>query len=310
VLQAEGLVEKRHGSGNYALRKSKFKTVTFLVEQTGRSPNPIWYAAYEAFHMLAVAKGITVRLCIIPGDCINITKNHFDQSDLFVAALALNPERVASISSHGIPVIWLEEYEGRLPGPSVCFDNFEAGRIAAEFLIGKGCRKLLYVTFSMSKHGSRYGDFTSDRRFEGFRRGIVEYGKGACSVQYYTCVGDFVKFTPELRPYFETRGMIDGVLAFCDNTACLVIKAAFDAGRKVPEELAVMGIDGLPWGEFQRPSLTSVIQPINEIGLKAFEVAERIFNGEKVEDVAKLEPEIVARESTNFGGGLKKACNS
>ncbi|HBC89593.1 MAG TPA: hypothetical protein DCZ94_21865 [Lentisphaeria bacterium] len=309
MLQAEGLVDKRHGSGNYALRKSRFKTVCFLVEEIGRTPNPIWYSAYEAFHILAMSKAINVRLCIIPHNCFNITKNHFDPSDLLVAALALNPERVASISSHKIPVIWLEEYEEPLVGPSIYFDNFEAGRMAADFMIRKGCRKFLYVTFSMAKASSKYGDFTSDRRFDGLRRGIVELGKGECSVQYYSCIGDFEKFTPELKPYFETKGMIDGVLAFSDRIAFYAIKAALEAGRKIPEELAVMGIDGLPWGEFQRPSLTSIRQPINEIGLKAFEVANQIFSGNEVDKAIRIKPEIIIRESTSFGGGLKKAVN-
>ncbi|HCE43439.1 MAG TPA: hypothetical protein DET40_07810 [Lentisphaeria bacterium] len=310
MLQAEGLVDKRHGSGNYALRKSKFKTVSFLVEEIGSSPNPIWYAAYEAFHMLATSRGITVRLCIIPQDCVNITKNHFEPSDLLVAALSLNPERVESILSHRIPVIWLEEYAGDLRGPSIHFDNYEAGRMAAEFMILKGCRKFLYVTFSMAKAASKYGDYTSDRRFEGFRRGIVDLGKGECSVQYYSCIGDFEKFSPELRPYFVKRGMIDGVLAFADSIAFYVIKAAFGAGRRVPEEMAVMGIDGLSWGEFQRPSLTSIRQPINLLGQKAFEIAGKIFAGEEVDGNISIKPEIVVRESAEFGGGLKKVVNS
>ncbi|GEM_PF-3748930 len=309
MLQAEGLVDKRHGSGNYALRKSRFKTVSFLVEEIGNSPNPIWYSEYESFHMSAMDKGINVRLCIIPHHCIDVTKNHFDPSDLLVSALSLNPERVASISSHGIPVIWLEEYEGELQGPSVVFDNFEAGRMAAEYMIGKGCRKFLYVTFSMAKTASRYGDFTSDRRFEGFRRGIVENGKGECSCQYYSCIGEFSKFSPELRPYFEKPGLVDGVLTFCDNVAFHVMKAAFEAGRRIPEELAVMGIDGLPWGDFQRPPLTSIKQPINKMGQKAFEVAQQIFAGKEPAKITKIKPEIIVRESTDFGR-VEKACNS
>ena len=93
--------------------------------------------------------------------------------------------------------------------------------------------------------------------------------------------------------------MIDGVLSFSDMTAFYIMRAAALCGRNIPGDLAIMGIDGLRWCEFQNPPLTSIRQPVDKIGLKAFEVAEKLlFSNEAPSSAVKIKPELLAREST------------
>ncbi|HOK04531.1 MAG TPA: substrate-binding domain-containing protein [Victivallales bacterium] len=310
LLQNEGTIVKKHGSGNYVLRRSKYVTINFLIEEIGQRLNPIWYSIYEAFYFAAsLNKGVKVKLDIIPKDCHYITREHFENADILISGIHLYPERVESILSHNIPVIWLQEYPEPLDGAFVCFDNFTAGKMAAEHLISTGCKKLLYVTFSMSYGMSSYGDYTSDLRFDGFRRGVVDFGMNECSLQFYSCFGDFSKFIPELYPFFTRENMVDGILTFADHIALYPIRAAKKAGRRIPEDLRIVGIDGQQLSEIHTPSLTTLRQPTEEIGKRALETAISILNNKPYEKIQKFKPELIIRESTSLNANLKGAEN-
>ncbi len=96
----------------------------------------------------------------------------------------------------------MDNYELRLEGPSIHFDNFEAGRLVAKHLVGQGCKRLLYMTHSLRKPCG-YGDFPSDRRFEGFKQGAREHGLETEAVSRYSCLGDFSNFVSELAPLLK-----------------------------------------------------------------------------------------------------------
>jgi LacI family transcriptional regulator len=85
------------------------------------------------------------------------------------------------------------------------------------------------------------------------------------------------------------------VFAFNDMRALALIGAAIDRGIRVPEDLAVVGVDNLPVGALCSPSLTSVEQPIEEMvaaGLQAILVPEAQIIGHVVQ------PRLVVRNSS------------
>lgn len=77
----------------------------------------------------------------------------------------------------------------------------------------------------------------------------------------------------------------DGVTAFfClnDFVAAAMVKSLQCAGIKVPEEAAVIGFDGLPFTEFTSPSLTTVVQPVQELARQSVKLLlEKIKNKSK-----------------------------
>lgn len=99
------------------------------------------------------------------------------------------------------------------------------------------------------------------------------------------------------------RKRFTAVAAFDDLTAFGVIRALHDEGMRVPEDCSVIGFDDIPYAALSSPSLTTVRQPMEEMGRKA---AERVLEG--IEALAHvthvpnkqhlLPPEIAAREST------------
>lgn len=77
-----------------------------------------------------------------------------------------------------------------------------------------------------------------------------------------------------------------------------VINAVFDSGLSCPEDISVMGFDNIDLSEATRPSLTTVSQPMYEIGAVAARMLIKMLNGENIDEYQTiLEHKIVVRNS-------------
>jgi LacI family transcriptional regulator len=89
------------------------------------------------------------------------------------------------------------------------------------------------------------------------------------------------------------------VFAGSDETALGVIEAARARGLRVPEDLSVVGFDDTPVARLAAPPLTTVRQPLREMGAVAVRTALRLAAGEAVDSYhVELATELVVREST------------
>jgi len=71
----------------------------------------------------------------------------------------------------------------------------------------------------------------------------------------------------------------DAVFAISDSLAGGALACAHQRGLKVPEELAIIGFDGIPFGEITTPPLTTIAQPIHQLGVRSVQLLlERIDN--------------------------------
>ncbi|HEX8812981.1 MAG TPA: LacI family DNA-binding transcriptional regulator [Terracidiphilus sp.] len=110
--------------------------------------------------------------------------------------------------------------------------------------------------------------------------------------------------TPELgfEPANEliARGAdFTAVVAFNDIAAIGAIRAFMNHGLRVPEDISVVGFDDIQGAAFHNPSLTTIRQPLNEMGAVASRVLlQRIRGQATFPDVIPIHPELVIREST------------
>ena len=82
---------------------------------------------------------------------------------------------------------------------------------------------------------------------------------------------------------FENYKNIDGVFA-TDNIATLVVKEAMKRGKKIPDDLKVVGYDGTKNSELFNPILTTIKQPIKEICIDAVDKLIKLIDGEWIEE--------------------------
>ncbi len=97
------------------------------------------------------------------------------------------------------------------------------------------------------------------------------------------------------------REPFTGLFAFNDVSAIGAVRALREAGLRVPEDVSVIGFDDIKSAAFQNPSLTTVRQPLRQMGeLAARTLLGRIANSKRYDYPRRLmvEPELVVREST------------
>jgi DNA-binding LacI/PurR family transcriptional regulator len=177
-------------------------------------------------------------------------------------------------------------------------DNQHGACLATEHLIGGGHRRIAYIAGAANHSddverlaGYRQAlsgagiTFDSDLVVRG--TGRADGGEGAFPEIMY--LGD--------RP----------TAAFCynDMTAIGLLRAARSAGVRVPDELAVVGFDDIPFAAYVTPSLTTVAQPKPEMGRRAVEMALALAGAEasdpSVTTNVVLRGTLVVRESSGEG---------
>lgn len=158
---------------------------------------------------------------------------------------------------------------------SVCTDDMEAGRQAIETLIRLGHRRIAVVG------GDIRNSDTSRLRYEGCLQAFAENGIAFDARRDYRGVRfsyqDGYHATKELLK--ENRDFT-ALFAVADVMAIGAIRALWESGLRVPQDVSVLGFDGLPLGMYQVPQLSTIRQPAKQLARRSVEILlESIENG-------------------------------
>lgn len=191
----------------------------------------------------------------------------------------------------GVPIVLVNNQH---PGEfvhSVIIDNLVGSRLVTDYLIGLGHRKIGYL-------GDRFGYQSDTERFAGYREALDRHG---------------LPFLPEL--FVEGDGKAEGGLAgaeellsraepptaivcYNDMTAMGALRAAHRRGVRVPGHLSVAGFDDLAIASFFTPPLTTVRQPMRQMGRLAIETLLSLLAHRSAGATVRVPAELVVREST------------
>jgi DNA-binding LacI/PurR family transcriptional regulator len=174
---------------------------------------------------------------------------------------------------------------------SVMIDNEQGSREATQHLIGLGHRRIAYV-------GDRYGHQSDTERFAGYREALAQAGQPF--VSELVVHGDG-------KPEGGTLAM-DRLLglpkpptaAFCynDMSALGALRSIHKHGLVAPADLSIVGFDDLFFASYTQPRLTTVRQPMREMGRMAMESLLKLMAGEESAEAIKVPAELIIREST------------
>ncbi|HUV06216.1 MAG TPA: LacI family DNA-binding transcriptional regulator, partial [Spirochaetia bacterium] len=141
---------------------------------------------------------------------------------------------------------------------SIGIDNIGGAREMAHHFVEHGFRKILFITGPEKK-------IDSNDRIYGFKLGLSERGADPDSVTYIE--GDFTRETAyrKTAEFFSSKS-VEAVFAANDQMALGVLHYLYERGIKVPQEVAVVGFDDDFFAAFLCPSLTTVRQPMSEMG--------------------------------------------
>jgi DNA-binding LacI/PurR family transcriptional regulator len=177
---------------------------------------------------------------------------------------------------------------------NVVLDHERAAELALGHLYRLGHRKIAYM---------RGQDFSSDSLSRWRSTLHVARSLGLQVSADLTIRLDKDTHSPELG-YPGTQGLLvrrrdfTAILCFNDVSAIGAVRALHDAGLRVPADVAVMGFDDIPAAEFYTPRLTTIRQPLQEMGRVAASLLLKKISGGKVPEITRIDPELVIREST------------
>ena len=150
---------------------------------------------------------------------------------------------------------------------SVCTDDAAAAQCAVEALISLGHRKIAVIG------GDRKNSDTSILRFEGCIRAFREHGIPFDQERDYQGVRySYQDGYKAVKALLRAGSEFTAIFACADVMAIGAMRALQEAGLRVPEDISVMGVDGLPLCSFLTPQLSGVCQSIPGIALRSVEI--------------------------------------
>lgn len=170
-------------------------------------------------------------------------------------------------------------------------DSVTGGRLAAEYLLARGHRRLACVTGPVNHPRSL-------ERLSGFKSTLAAEGHSLPPELIET--GDLTaRGGYEAMQSLLTRGAPPTALfAFNDLMAMGAYRAIFERGLSVPADISVIGYDDLEIAAYMAPPLTTIHQPGFELGLEAAEILiQNLETGATLPEVIRKTPELVVRDS-------------
>ena len=209
-------------------------------------------------------------------------------------------DAVERILEAGVPCVVVDRDLGEMPVDQVMVDNDQGGYLAGQHLIALGHRRIACLVGP--------SDLTpSAGRIAGFQRALAEAGLAVAAQTLARGNGRSDGGAAAAQQLLE-RGFIAGddvtaIFAFNDQMAIGAIGALQRAGCRVPEDISVVGFDDIPQSAAIFPALTTVAQPIGEMGRIGVRLLlDRIAHGHAVGHTScqrvRLSTRLVVREST------------
>ncbi|MGI5524156.1 LacI family DNA-binding transcriptional regulator [Micromonospora sp. CA-259024] len=187
----------------------------------------------------------------------------------------------------GIPVVCSGRPLGDVPVPYVDVDHVGGVTAAVRHMIDSGRRWIATIAGPQDM-------VAGIERLSGYRTTVAEAG-----LPELVAVGDFTRESgaAAMHRLLTEHPDLDGVFAASDLMAHAALRTLREAGRRVPEDVAVVGFDDIETAAYTEPPLTTVRQPIVELGRQMTRQLLRLAAGETIEPVVMLPTELILRDS-------------
>jgi DNA-binding LacI/PurR family transcriptional regulator len=206
---------------------------------------------------------------------------------LFASMHGIDP-LPGTLSRMGMPVVCSGRPLGSDKVPYVDVDHVQGVRTAVRHLVAAGRRRIATIAGPPDM-------VAGVDRLTGYREELAEAG-----LRSLAAIGDFTResgFTA-MRQLLQDDPDLDAVFVASDLMAHGALRALKEAGRRVPEDVSVIGFDDIEMARYTDPPLSTVRQPIVEIGRQIARQLLRLAGGEQIEDELVLPTELILRDTT------------
>ncbi|MDA3951713.1 MAG: GntR family transcriptional regulator [Spirochaeta sp.] len=313
TLQDEGLITRRTGSGSYVAHthseKRENRLFGLLIPGLGKGEifEPICTQIAERaeqndFSLLW--SGIHIRTEEATNALVDVAQRYIDNNvaGVFFEPLELSPSfdainrnLVEMLSEAGIPIVLIDSDYVPFPQRStfdlVGIDNFRSGYLVTEHYLRRGVDRVDFLA-------RPYSAYTVSIRLRGYRSALLDYGIEPNP--------DWVHFgNPEDKPFVDAHLLKSGarnLVCANDETAAALMHQLEERQVHIPEELCIVGFDDIRYASMLRIPLTTLHQPVQEIGNLALgTMLWRLEHPDALARTVTLSGNLVVRQSCGAG---------
>ena len=178
----------------------------------------------------------------------------------------LSRKEQQQLAALGVPIVLLNQAASRSAFSTVCADNLTGGTLAAEYLLRLGHRHIAHLT-------GRHGNMTA--RARGFLRALAAAHNPIEPIVIHGR-NNFQGSADLTQKLIANHPEVTAIFAANDMMAFGVIRTLMNAGRRIPQDVSVIGFDNTELSSIVHPPLTTIHQPKAEIGQAAVEILLRL----------------------------------
>jgi DNA-binding LacI/PurR family transcriptional regulator len=205
----------------------------------------------------------------------------------------MNSESIRKLTEYGMPAVVLDRQVTWGQVVSVMADNFRGGYLATRHLIDLGHRNIGCIVRPVELSHSQ-------QRVEGYRTALQEHGLPIVSELVARGGFRLENGRNATNVLLDLPNPPTAIFAYNDTMAIGALRAAYERGLRVPNDISIVGFDDIPHAAFTCPALTTIAQPKFDMGSRGVELLLGLIAKKTVptEPEKPLEVELVVREST------------
>jgi len=223
-------------------------------------------------------------------ECLNLARSKLIDGMILVKTKSNDPN-IAVLADSGFPFILVNNKKYSKKINFVDSQNIKGASIAVKYLYDLGHRDIAFVAGSMDETNGK-------DRLKGYKNTVKSLGLKYCNE--WIVYGDFNKE----KAYQESEKLLKGkkrpTAIFCadDYMAIGVMERIKEEGLTIPDDIAIVGFDDIELAAYVKPTLTTIRQPIYELGKTAAQVLLNLIKGKQKVPLHKLlNVELLKRES-------------
>ena len=186
---------------------------------------------------------------------------------------------------------------------SVAIDNLNAARDATRHLVDLGHRRIGYL-------GNQFGLQADTDRFAGYRQILEEAGLGFQPQLVAHGDGKPAGGMRAMKQLLDLPELPTAVFCYNDMEAIGAMRMAREHGLRIPADISVIGLDDISLASYTDPPLTTVQQPMGQLGRVAAQILLDLLSGGSPESRVKLPGKLIVRQSTAAPGSTQQDSRS
>ncbi|WP_164667824.1 substrate-binding domain-containing protein [Virgibacillus doumboii] len=206
-----------------------------------------------------------------------------------------NVDLYESMIDENYPIVFMDRHVPEIAISSIMLDNEKASSLAIDEFVRNGYERIGIVTTSTIKNVT-----PRIERINGYKKALEAHG--------FPVMNDYIKsaeihdIQSELQEMLSLENPPEAILAGNDLALIEILKSTKKSQKRIPEDLALIGIDDVSFADIYHPSITTIAQPTFGMGKQAAEfLLDKITNKsseEKEANIERFSPKLIARESS------------